>query len=1137
MILHNSIFNPADYPSTSGEAIDFIIESNSPESMFLIVPTGKIVRHLNYELIRKYYSKYGKPFSGSCIFTFQSFVNYCCDRIFHNRNFHLFSDAFRLALFEEASQKADLKFFKPLDKSMSFALLERLSQVIMGLKEDGILPGHIKQNMDLALNDKKSFKTDIKRMTDMYALYSAYNDLLDDKILDFPDLLRIITAQVKDNPDLLNSIFHNGQIAIMYGFTDFKQPEIDFLSLFSKCSVPFVINVEYDEINGPLFTILEESINKLTSSGFTITAKEKEITANARFDYLKKNLFDIANERTDSFSDIIRIIEAPTIKEEVNYVTKLIKYLILVEGHQPSDICIALRQPDKYSELFREAFFVNKMPVNISDRFQLDKSPVVSAIFAILDILKGGYRIETLRKALKNPYINFSDSEKVIDADNLLSCIVKLKITRMKSYDSGEYWHNSIQKKIEMLQAKINLLDADPMSDDFEKRTLKADYSFFIKALEDFDYVRSIMPKVKRNLNGMEFSDFLNKEIINRFGIKENIKKRVNITDFKSGSLSKQDKILILENIEKDSRGLNALLNILDEMEYILSERSSNKDYTFSDMYHRLKTSIAGQKYQINEKSGFGVTVTSIEQTRQLPFKIMFLCGAIDGEFPSMYRPETFLGMELPDTERKHILKERMQFFQFITNSVEHLESGEKRIFISYPKFNEEKELVRSQFVDSLLSITTLEHDKCIINIATELTGKDQNKYPWIYAITSNFDEQECYARTKIDVNNNTTDSELLKNDDFQKELIDDYIDFRSKRNYSDVKIEIENLPSDIKDYFANLSTKAYSVTELEDYAKCPYYYFLSRILRLKKEEEFELSISSQDIGNILHRVLFEFYSTIATEQYPDTNRSAIIPIGSGLQPIKPVFLDNTEKQRYLDLLISIAEKHLQQIKYEHPLFEIDTESILGGDFKPGILKIWLNNELGRIGLNWIAKPCLFEFAFGMKSYNSQNSPEIEIDGLKLKGKIDRLEINLDENLFMIADYKLSGGSLPSINKVVAGKSFQIPLYLLAAKKILLGNYGLDLEPLTGIYYIFKNKNDEKSHKPLMYSNSHKLFPNDKSRTQIKGPDDMNNKLDSSLSAAKQIVEKIGNGYFSVEPDSNACTYCDFASICRINKA
>ena len=90
----------------------------------------------------------------------------------------------------------------------------------------------------------------------------------------------------------------------------------------------------------------------------------------------------------------------------------------------------------------------------------------------------------------------------------------------------------------------------------------------------------------------------------------------------------------------------------------------------------------------------------------------------------------------------------------------------------------------------------------------------------------------------------------------------------------------------------------------------------------------------------------------------------------------------------------------------------------------------------------------------------------------------------------MIGDYKNKMSNVKSNTDIANGKSFQMPLYLLAAKKILNEYYNIDAEISGGVYYGFIPEIKDKkktSHKFALLPQSNPLYTtlNAKTTTQI----------------------------------------------------
>jgi len=159
-------------------------------------------------------------------------------------------------------------------------------------------------------------------------------------------------------------------------------------------------------------------------------------------------------------------------------------------------------------------------------------------------------------------------------------------------------------------------------------------------------------------------------------------------------------------------------------------------------------------------------------------------------------------------------------------------------------------------------------------------------------------------------------------------------------------------------------------------------------------------------------------------------------------------------------------------------------------------------------------KPTLFEIGFGNKN---DIIPAIDLgNGLKLKGKIDRIELSPDMQSFIIADYK-TGKKIPTNADINKGKEQQMPLYALAAEQFLSKEFRLeDCNFRHAIYY------------SLHDGSSKVVLDPDTNRTKPLPLGDL-------LKLSQQYVASIHDADFHVKDKKVAfCEDCTFDSLCRI---
>lgn len=1170
--------------------IDYFIENDSINSLFLIVPTGKYLWHLRQLVTRKYYKKYNKPIADINIFRLDSFVRYCYDRLENTSHRRLISDAYKFALFEEVINKSELKYFSNPNNKISTNVASRLAQIIYGLKEDGIKPENIQSDLKLAESpDSDNDSIDISKLGDILTIYQNYESILEPSLFDVTDLLEETSECIQNyiNGDFPNSItgstleellFSEAKSILFYGFTNFKNPEINFLSLFSRINVPFALSIDYSVKNGPLFTNLENTIDALIKFDFQllnfensekIDLKNQDFSYLSNSEFLKRFLFfrDKVIDKNPNFSSMIKIFATADRYEEVQTVCKLIKHLHIKKNVALADIAVVVKNPDVYSPLFRELLAYHRIASNIADRFSLSKSPLVIAVFTLFDLVLKGFKRADVTKILYNYYINFTYTDNngnvnKVDKYTLLNAASLLNISG-GIHGSAFEWRQKLKAAISIYEKKLSLTDDSFEYDEFDLINFKNKLEFYKRALKDFEVLTASLKFSNILYSPDEFLSLINNDIIKNFNIKDTIRNNFyKITD-KYKQEASDIRIYYQEQAEKEAKALTEFLAVCNEMTMILSERQPGQKFKLAELVETLKNTVIGAKYQIHEKQNYGVTITSIEQTRGIPFKIMILCGAIDGEFPKLYLPESFLGKDLPDSELNHLLSERLDFYQFLTNGSKFLDDYSKQIYITYPKTTESGETVMSPFVDELVRLTTLKESNCIYDIsavknALKNTNFQQNKelvnqytdLQWIDSISADFEIIQAFGKigkgfllhSNIDsldvpvyLENNIISDTIKPNIPYFKDILKCRLFSVDSNN-----INLEKSNQQAKNFLSGFVDKIYSVSELETYVSCPFAYFTNRILKIEEQQIEDFGISALDLGNIMHKILFEFYQKQIKKQL--INKDTYV-INDGTDNLPLLFRIDLEPQlvnEYHNELMELANTIINDYKNDHPLFKIDEEAIIGNNYKKGYLDIWLELEMNKLSNFWKYSPVSFELSFGFSNSHCKLPPVQISNKVKLKGKIDRVEMNFQDSgtYFLIADYKTTKlSNLPTLTSIAKGLSFQMPLYIIAMAKLLQENYHIEAVSDGAVYYLLKpqiDKTTDYENRFIVSSICSNTLSNIVNKKDNPTNADFNKLLESSQYAADQAVDNLVAGVFSLNPKN--CRFCPFSRICRNSK-
>jgi len=323
-----------------------------------------------------------------------------------------------------------------------------------------------------------------------------------------------------------------------------------------------------------------------------------------------------------------------------------------------------------------------------------------------------------------------------------------------------------------------------------------------------------------------------------------------------------------------------------------------------------------------------------------------------------------------------------------------------------------------------------------------------------------------------------------------------------------------------------------FSVTELEDYAMCPFKYFAGHLIQLRERAVLEATTIRE--GIIVHRVLEHFY--------------AAVPRGaSGGRSLKGIDEDQVG---------ALLDGALDEVRGEigAHVFEDDPRMVFLWDRLAARIRWFIADER-----EWAETskyvPWAFEVSFRGMPRRLPKAPQelrpverLEIADKSgrtalLKGKIDRIDIDPEDGTAVVVDYKLSPRGPNRIARFVAGIDLQLPVYAIAVNEVwkkscVAGFYVAVADRVKsqknsagrrrGFYLLGRSYGSEKS-------------PIPKRAYRPDGIDEAG--LGDALSQVKDAVlgyvESIESGVFTVWPlqDGNylACDLCPYAEVCRVD--
>jgi ATP-dependent helicase/DNAse subunit B len=293
---------------------------------------------------------------------------------------------------------------------------------------------------------------------------------------------------------------------------------------------------------------------------------------------------------------------------------------------------------------------------------------------------------------------------------------------------------------------------------------------------------------------------------------------------------------------------------------------------------------------------------------------------------------------------------------------------------------------------------------------------------------------------------------------------------------------------------------RAFSPSELEMYAACPFRYFGMRVLKLQQRDPDQARLH---YGSLVHRVLYAFY----------TELRQTLPGFEG-QPLPAV--DDRHRPR----LAQLFKDEWGQLG----------EGLLSPDLKTvfthteGVLRLFLDsvslleaqhgNLLNEFVLQDAAgKPILL-------GTDKQNCPVF------LSGKIDRVDLHRESaTRAVIVDYK-TGRTPPAAEwaaKTADGRMLQLPLYAWALQAVRR-----ELE-VVGAAYFHLSERQRAGSKPLLSAGQ--LLEAGRRATPVPF------EPEAARRKALDLVGEIRDGNFSLTPHSKGAPYTECTVFCAMRHA
>jgi len=875
---------------------------------------------------------------------------------------------------------------------------------------------------------------------------------------------------------------------ILYGFYDFDEAQKKLIGEFAKY-ISITVYLPYFMQN----KILDENLNWFVNRGFSSRLIGKISTDNDSNDLENLKSYFFYNVKIDDeFKNdgSMNIISCPDHYAEAREIARKIFQIAGEDDIQFEQMAIFLQKPEKYGKVFREVFDSLSIPYYYHEGYPPDTTPEGKSLKLLLNLINNNLPRYEVMELVTMGLINF---EEIFHETNLLGLFVQDECRRdvpipIKGKPVPAVW-DRISKESGIKENPDNWM-----------RKLKryiAGLERKLAFIEETSEQEKIQMEIAETRGLIEFIRILNRDL-DEFPLRDSW------TGFTERLISLFRKYIREEKQTQNIIGILQRLTELDNLQEIVDIedfRSGVRNLLESNLLHPGRF-MSGCVHIFNFRAAPGMA-----------FDVVFIPGMVAGEIPSppdenplLLDSEKEVFNKLFDWEGRLPLKGRLVdedpiLFNMLVSCCR------KKLILTFPRTAQGKN------APTVPSPYILDVGNALLN--REVFYRDIDNIPGFVFIPKRFHrkfERDSYLDTgeyfqdKVTKAKSDDDFHVIQALEKASAVFASSMKFYKNRYCSDVFTQYEGK---IKDpgILKNLNiwldehVKVVSPTYIEAYYRCPYNFFLSRIIGLKSltaPEKIKV-ISGIDRGNIYHDIFYRFYTKLKEK---------------GLIP-----LDEDMRDTYISIIRDIS----------HKVVEDALESGLTGSclswFEERVnimdsMNKFVDEEIkSNMGI-----PTYFEFKFGSRKKVESDTPgfdnpiSIQLeDGMKFNyyGRIDRIDIDEEKGICTVIDYKSGRADYYKCNALRGGEQVQLPMYLISIKEILPAVR--DHLNSRALYYFATNRGEFK-------------------KVEFTG-ETLAQREDEIKMLISEMIRGAYRGIFIPNPEKNMknCRMCDFKSICPVD--
>lgn len=944
-----------------------------------------------------------------------------------------------------------------------------------------------------------------KKLKDISSIMAAYDALIEDKYYDPSEELTRLYEK------LLKADYFCNKTVYIDGFNGFVAQEYKIIEIILKQAKRVVITFCSDSCSNndkyDLFSYVNSNIGILYEVAKKIGVKIEEPImlekpyrfSNDELRCVEKYAFShIDVSEFPNTNDNVKIYKASNISDECeNTALEILK--LFRKGVRASQIAVICRDYDKYRKELEFSFKKFGIPFFDDERQSVSSQPIIMFVNFLLRCVIYGFRSEDIFSLLKTGMTTLND----------------IKINQLENYVfmwsiNGNKWKNEFFESTKGLVENITEYDKN------EIENVEKTRKYVIDKLVKFN-------KAAKN----QTCSGISKAVY------------YCIKDFKSDVKLKQLALDLQKNgksalAQEQGRIWDLLMNVLDSLA-VLGE---NEKITVSEYYNLFNLMVSSEDLGSLPTGIDNIQVGSSDRIRCNNPYAVFLLGCNEGVFPQSVSSAGLLS----ENDRIVLINNDFKLYSY----GETLNAQEK--YFAYMSACSATDKLYASYIsggdssEKSLIITGIE--RCLPNVTTS-SFNNELTLDKIESVDNAFDSLVSHY------NDNSVLSQSLKH----------Y--FKSRDDYSGKVAAVESLInnenitiSDTKTATQLFKKDMYlSASKVEDYYKCPFKYFCK--FGLKALPRTKVELDPMQTGTVIHFVLEEILKSNPKDSFIRLNDKEISDmVDSALYK----YLDN--KITGKDSLSSRTKNQFLRLSKMLNFVVIRLrDEFLNSDFTPEAFELKIGND--------------------ENDYDVKSVPINLNDGgsITIKGSIDRVDVYKENSkqYIRIVDYK-SGTKNFNLSDILYGLNLQMFIYLFSLcnsnhKLSGIGSGVLYMHSARSIHSL-ESGNVESIKKQLETKNDKNfkmdgVFLDDNENHIIKHMERningsgrfVNVKTDKNSNYSGNVLtleelgavsrkinrlivemgESLHKGQINQNPikcgsDNFACTYCEYADVCKNRK-